>query len=311
MEIKHLKYFSEIVRHGSINKASQAIFISQPYLSNVVKELENELDTKLIERHKTGITLTPDGEKLLLHANRIMDDMDDLQDSFSPLCRDERSISVSMTGFSHIMETFIALCLNNSSHRKFTYMLNEANFVTVVDSVKNNTAQVGIVHNDIAFSRRYANYLENKNIRYYPLITLSPCVLINKNHPVYLEHPEEIDIEDLRDYGFVSYTGQTEDFIYSLMIRGKVVNLDKWDKKVYIYGRGTLLHMVERTNFFSIGLNPLDFYKDCYDIAAVPIKGCENRITFGYILRNEGEISPITEEFIRLLKKDFNNMTMM
>ena len=308
MEIKQLKYFSEIVRHGSINKASQAIFISQPYLSNVVKELENELDTKLLERHKTGITLTPDGEKLLLHANRLLDDMDNLKASFSPFCRDESSIAISITGFSHIMETFIALCLNNSSYKKFTYVLNESNFATVVDEVKNNTAQVGIVHNDISFSRRYANYLENKNIRYYPLATLSPCILINKNHPVYLKNSEEIDIEDLREYGFVSYTGQTEDFIYSLMIKGSAVNLDKWDKKVYIYGRGTLLHMVERTDFFSIGLNPLDFYKTCYDLAAVPIKDCENRITFGYILRNEGGISPITEEFIGLLKKDFSNM---
>lgn len=56
--------FYVVAREGGISKAAQNNYISQPSLTRSIKNLENELNLKLINRTNKGISLTLDGEKL-------------------------------------------------------------------------------------------------------------------------------------------------------------------------------------------------------------------------------------------------------
>lgn len=58
------KVFYHVVQTGSISKASQELFISQPAVSQSVKQLEAKLGGKLFYRTPKGITLTPEGQVL-------------------------------------------------------------------------------------------------------------------------------------------------------------------------------------------------------------------------------------------------------
>ena len=113
-------------------------------------------------------------------------------------------------------------------------------------------------------------------------------------------------MEDLKYYGFVRYIGEFEDFIYNLQIDGKQVDLDKGDKKVYIYGRATLMHMVAATNFYTVGIKDFDIQRQVYNVVSVPIKGCENKLNFGYVVREESVLSNTAAGFIEKLKKVFS-----
>ena len=306
MELKQLQYFSEIIKYGSINKASQALFISQPYLSHVVKDLEKELNVRLVIRSKNGIVITAEGERLLSYAHKILKDMDNLMESFSPCEKDEEKLSVSMTKFSHVMEAFIDVCSLHDDCTKFTYRLNEGSPLEVINDIKNNISQVGVIHYDSSAKGQYMKLIEQNNLEYFPLASLSPCIVISRNHPVYLKNPEIIDVEDLKYYGFVRYIGEFEDFIYNLQIDGKQVDLDKGDKKVYIYGRATLMHMVAATNFYTVGIKDFDIQRQVYNVVSVPIKGCENKLNFGYVVREESVLSNTAAGFIEKLKKVFS-----
>lgn len=74
MRIETLKHFIHIARCGSFYRASQELFISQQGLNKAVRALEAELDCKLLERSRSGITLTDEGIVFLRHAERILDD---------------------------------------------------------------------------------------------------------------------------------------------------------------------------------------------------------------------------------------------
>lgn len=69
-----LKYFYEVVSVKNITKASQNLLISQPALSRAIKELEQELGTKLLERGKFGVYPTLEGELLYQHLDTIFKD---------------------------------------------------------------------------------------------------------------------------------------------------------------------------------------------------------------------------------------------
>ena len=61
MRIQQLQYLEKIVESGSINEAAKALFLSQPSLSNAIKELEQEMDLQLLVRQKSGVSLTNEG----------------------------------------------------------------------------------------------------------------------------------------------------------------------------------------------------------------------------------------------------------
>ncbi len=73
MDIKTLQYFIAVVEATSITKAAKKLHISQPPLSQQLKQLEQELGTKLFERGSRNITLTGAGETLYYRAKNIVD----------------------------------------------------------------------------------------------------------------------------------------------------------------------------------------------------------------------------------------------
>ena len=72
MNVRQLQIFSEVARHLSFSKAAHSIRIAQPAISIAIKKLESELDTILFNRDAKHISLTPEGDALLRHAERIL-----------------------------------------------------------------------------------------------------------------------------------------------------------------------------------------------------------------------------------------------
>src|SRR5690606_11952044 len=67
----HLYYFWMVARHGSIVRASEELLVSQPTISNQVKELETALGHRLFDRVGRGLRLTEMGRVTFNYANQI------------------------------------------------------------------------------------------------------------------------------------------------------------------------------------------------------------------------------------------------
>lgn len=73
MNKDQLYYFINIVDCGSINKASEKLFLSQPSLSRSIHALEKEIGKELIKRTSKGIIVTASGKALYHYAQAILD----------------------------------------------------------------------------------------------------------------------------------------------------------------------------------------------------------------------------------------------
>lgn len=71
MRLQQLYYIIKIVECGSMNEASKQLYITQPSLSNAVKDLENEMGIAIFNRTPKGITLTKDGVEFLSRNNFV------------------------------------------------------------------------------------------------------------------------------------------------------------------------------------------------------------------------------------------------
>ena len=83
MDIHHLKIFVSVYKNKSFTKASEELHISQPTISEHVKNLEHSLDCKLFDRLGRSIMPTKEGDVLYPKALQLLDDLDLIQEEIT------------------------------------------------------------------------------------------------------------------------------------------------------------------------------------------------------------------------------------
>ena len=68
IRLRHIQAFVEIIRQGSLKRAAEALFLTQPAISRTIAELEEIAGARLMTRSRRGVTLTPQGEFFHDHA---------------------------------------------------------------------------------------------------------------------------------------------------------------------------------------------------------------------------------------------------
>lgn len=89
MDIRTLRYFTEVVQLNGFSRAADALFVTQPAISRSILRLEDELGYTLLTRGPDGVRLTDEGAILFDHATRILAQFNSmnkaLQDKSGPL----------------------------------------------------------------------------------------------------------------------------------------------------------------------------------------------------------------------------------
>jgi LysR family hydrogen peroxide-inducible transcriptional activator len=79
MTLNELRYVVAVARERHFGRAADACFVSQPTLSVAVRKLEGELGVSLFERGAGEVTVTPDGERIVAQAQRVLDEADEVK----------------------------------------------------------------------------------------------------------------------------------------------------------------------------------------------------------------------------------------
>lgn len=76
MKLSQLKYFQVVCKHNNLTRAAEELHISQPGLTHVIHELEQEFGLTLFLRQNKGLVLTEEGRKFLEEANLLLQQSD-------------------------------------------------------------------------------------------------------------------------------------------------------------------------------------------------------------------------------------------
>lgn len=72
VELKDLEIFQMIAEKGTITEVAKELNYVQSNITSRIQKLESELNTPLFNRHRRGMTLTPEGKKLLMYSKQIL-----------------------------------------------------------------------------------------------------------------------------------------------------------------------------------------------------------------------------------------------
>lgn len=302
MDLKHLEYFTTVAQMGSINRAAQALFISQPHLGKIIRDMEQSAGVPLFTRSNHGVTLTPEGIEFQRRAQRVLAELDGMFSRPDTSQLQDVSLSVSMTKYSHIMESFIQTVLKHKDLPAYAHRLQEGDPIDVMEDVYSHRVDVGVLHFGQGQRKNMMTLFRDRQLVYHPLAHMTPHILVSQRHPLLLSG-KPVTLEALSGYGFVRYEGQFEDFTYELFSQGAQFNLSVNPKMVYIVARASLLHLLANTDFYSIGIQDFTMQQSSYQVVSIPIEDCRGLLEFGYVLPAGIRLPPIAREFLDDLKR--------
>ncbi|WP_405876001.1 MULTISPECIES: LysR family transcriptional regulator [unclassified Streptomyces] len=94
MRTEQLEYIAAVTRLGSLRRAAEELRLSQPALSETVRNLERELGVDLLERKRSGATMSAEGRELLPHIVNVLDAVDRLRSAAGEQHRISRMVRV-------------------------------------------------------------------------------------------------------------------------------------------------------------------------------------------------------------------------
>jgi len=144
MDLGQLRYFTKIVEHRSFTKAAHDCSVSQPALSQQISKLEKELGQPLFERQGRSIRLTPAGQLLHLHADKILKLADDAKKQITD---DGETGRICLSAIPTIAPYLLPIILKSvgSLFPKANFVISEDTTVDLLKRCSNGDVDVGIV----------------------------------------------------------------------------------------------------------------------------------------------------------------------
>lgn len=191
--LRQLEYFIATAEAGSITLASDRIHVSQPSISTAISQLEIELNTQLfLRRHAQGLSLTPAGQKLLLQAKAVIEQVQNLYTAAS-----EATEQIRGTLSLGCLLTFAPMLLPEVSQSFKTAYPSVTVRPTVADH-RTLLTRLERAELDIALSY---DLLVPEGFEFTPLAELPPYVQVAETDP--LAQRSAISLSELEEHEFI------------------------------------------------------------------------------------------------------------
>ena len=295
MRIQQLQYLEKIVESGSINEAAKALFLSQPSLSNAIKELEQEMDLQLLVRQKSGVSLTNEGREFMIYARQILDQVKLMEAKYKQHTVRKQAFSVSAQHYAFVLHAFVDL-IKQVDAEEYQFTLRETETQNILEDVMSFKSSLGILYLN-KFNRQVLTKLfKEKKLKFTPLFKAKPHVFVCRDNP--LAQKSSVKLRDLEDYPYLSYEqGQENSFYFAEEI------LSTLNRKMHIKvsDRATIFNLMVGLNGYTISSGIISSELNDDKIIAIPLE-VDDMMTLGYLMPQQVEPSPITRQYLDLLR---------
>lgn len=241
MNILHLKYAVEVAKTQSISKAADNLYMGQPNLSRAIKELEESLGITIFKRTSKGITTTPDGDEFLRRAQRIVAQVDEVEEIYRNKRSHKQSFSVCVPRASYISAAMTELSKHILLTEPAEIFYKETNSNDTITNVVRGDYSLGIVRYQAAFEKYFVDLFTEKKLVYETVSEFSYRMLIRKDDP--LARKEDISSEDMQSYIEITHG---DPYVPSLpLIDVKKAELsENIDKRIYVFERAAQFELI-------------------------------------------------------------------
>ncbi len=193
MADRRLQVFYAVARQKSFNRAAEALFLSQSAVTFQIRQLEDEMNARLLDRKHGPVRLTAAGEIVYSYAERILALGDEMSARLADLTGEMRG-SLRIGATSGLGESLLPVLLAefNGHHPQVRVELGIANSCAVVDGVQGQGFDVGLILAKVPPAGVETESCGEEELR----------VVCTPDHP--LARQKEVGARGLRDFEYLA-----------------------------------------------------------------------------------------------------------
>lgn len=295
MTLQQLKYVIAVAEKGTISEAAKTLFISQPSLTNAIKELENEIQIEIFIRTNKGVILSNDGEEFMGYARQIVEQTALLEDRYINHENHKQKFSVSTQHYSFAVNAFVDV-VKKFGYSNYDFTLRETQTNEIILDVSTLKSEIGVLYLSKENSQVINKLLKENNLKFEQIMEAEPHVFISYKHP--LAQRETVNLEDLQPYTYLSFEqGRYNSFYFYEEILG---NIER-EKSIKVRDRATLFNLVVGLDGYTISSGIIDKELNGKQIIAKKLNVNEI-MKIGIVTHKKTGLSPIGKEYIEAIK---------
>ena len=109
MTLAQLRYVITVSQVGTLSEAAKRLYISQPSLTNAIKELEKEMGVTIFDRTNKGVSVSKEGEIFLGYARQVLEQSQLLEERYKGTSGRKLKFCVSTQHYSFAVNAFVEL----------------------------------------------------------------------------------------------------------------------------------------------------------------------------------------------------------
>ena len=196
MTLQQLHQVITIAESKSMNEAARKLFVSQPNLSSVVRELEEEAGITIFIRSNRGIVMTPEGEEFIGYAKQVVEQYHLLEKRYMN-SEMKKKFSVSMQHYSFAVKAFVEM-VKSVGMEEYEFAIQETQTNQVIENVRSMKSELGVLFisefNEAVLLKLFKEY----DLEFEELFACDTYVYLWKGHP--LAAQSQICMAELEEY---------------------------------------------------------------------------------------------------------------
>ncbi|MGN0145306.1 MAG: LysR family transcriptional regulator [Clostridium sp.] len=301
MTLQQLKYVIEVADKGSMSEAAKRLFVSQPSLSNSIKELEKEIHINIFVRSNKGIALSEDGREFLGYARQVIEQSNLIEERYCGHRNVKKRFCISTQHYSFAVNAFVDL-IKEYGGKEYDFTLRETKTYEIIDDVKSQRSEIGIIYiND--FNEKVMNKLiKENNLKFEVLFVAKPHVFISSKNP--LSKKKQLTLNDLEDYPYLSFEqGDYNSFYFS----EEILSTIEHKKSIKVSDRATLFNLLIGLNGYTICSGIISEELNGKDIISVPLKADDN-MRIGILTHKNVVHSCLGEIYMKVIRRYIDSL---
>ena len=296
MTLQQLKYVVTVAETGTITEAANRLYISQPSLTNAIRELEKEMKITIFLRTNKGIILSKEGEDFLGYARQVLEQAAILEDKYKGTSGGKKKFCVSAQHYSFAVNAFVDL-IKTYGQDEYDFSLRETQTYEIIEDVAKMRSEIGILFLNNFNETVLEKILKSNGLIFHQLFVAKPHVFISRRHP--LADQKIITNEELDDYPYLSFEqGEHNSFYFS----EEIFSVSERKKNIRVRDRASLFNLLIGLNGYTVCSGVIDKKLNGKDIIAVPLAD-ESDMRIGYITHKKRMLSRLGTTYLDALKK--------
>ncbi len=298
MKLQQLEFFIAVSETGSLGKAAEQLYTSQPNVSKVIRSLEEELRHPLFERTTRGLKLNSYGKAIYEYASNILTNAR----MIAHVCSSDSSDIFSVSTYQSTTLARILVKLY-SSRKDLKIEHRQGTVEEVIQNVENGTSELGIIYISKNYNQALLNILSQKKLTFRELGTAKACISVGPSSPLY--HRTKIPYSELKNLHFV---GGIRDYFSDPVFSSETIGIaasDALQADVTTNCNQMVSYLVESTDLVDFGINLITpgSLQEAHNYKLVEVVGSESSMILGYIAEQGHVLSAAGRDFVELVKE--------